>query len=139
MRMSQNRFLNAVFLKTAIGFAVFLAIFLISSFTLIWWIHSPKTQRTVGLAQANDGQSYIEVIYTDYGGSYSEHGGEHLDAYLVQGSFPFKKRKKLENVEFPLGSAVAPITIKKLEEFQIRDNQLIWYGKAYDLWECVIH
>lgn len=129
---------------------------------LYFQISSPKVQQTIGTSESENSNHTIEVLYTDYGGSFAEKGGVHLNVFLksnriftqkkditnlVNDSIPCSSEmgactKRISNEEEPLycegnvwdlQDGTRGCVTKKLEQFTIEGDTLIWYGKRFEL------
>lgn len=140
-------------------FLILLIPFFLSISAVIFFvlINGPRTTHIMGQAQSTDGQFLIQVIYRDYGGSYAERGGQHMDAYIMKNEL-IKKKKAItlqDNVPCSVGLSACTMEVidnqsdnclgkvyvaingqnrcvtKQLENFEVNGDQLKWYGEMY--------
>jgi hypothetical protein len=128
---------------------------------LYFQLFAPREQRTIGIAESSNSNHVIKVVYTDYGGSFAEKGGIHIDVFLMEGGMfaPKENITKLVSDVLPCASAMGACTkrvsdgqsfdcegnvwklddggqgcvTKRLESFEIKNDKLTWYGEQFEL------
>ncbi|MEI6533437.1 MAG: hypothetical protein WCO06_06390 [Candidatus Roizmanbacteria bacterium] len=136
------------------------SIIIVTVAILAYFILKQREQRVIGIADSSDGKYAIHVVYTDYGGSFAEKGGEHIDAYIMKtDNVLFQKYKIILDTNIPCSVAIGSCTklvtndqldncigkkfiaangqnrcvTNKLESFKISGHSYIWYTSTYSL------
>jgi len=139
----------------AIALVIFVVLFMIVNFGGI-------EKRVIGTAQSTNSNHEIEVIYRNDGGSYAPNkGGIHVDVYLIKKGI-FRTKTDITHLVggvIPCSSSFGTCSInftdgdtstctvkewtnddgsqgcvsKDLEDFEIKEGKLYWYGEVFEL------